>query len=95
MKTQGADLTPFEKSPEQVAYENAVSAWQQQMQLVVEAIQKSGQPFDPAMLPPQPLPAQFGYDPKVQGSSAAAAPTIKTTVNNITRNVSEGSGGGY
>ena len=58
MKTQGADLSPFEKSSEQIAYEQAA---QQHAQLVALAIDK-GQ--DPAALGPAPLPTQFGYDPR-------------------------------
>lgn len=58
MKTQGADLRPFEKSPEQLAYEQALDSWQQ---LVMLALDKG---IDPkATLPPQPLPEQFGYNP--------------------------------
>src|SRR5205823_3514317 len=29
MKAQGADIAPFEKSPEQMAYEQAMGQWQQ------------------------------------------------------------------
>lgn len=53
MKTQGADLTPFEKSKEQMAYEQALGVWQQMKQLSIE----KGVPFND----PQPLPEQFGY----------------------------------
>ena len=83
MKTQGADLSAFEKSPEQVAYEQAGSQWQQ---LAMEAI-KSG--ADPKSLPPQPVPQNYGYDPKTQGSSAAAAPApvVQSRVNNIQTNI--------
>lgn len=62
MKLKGADLTPFEKSQEQVAYEQAVSQWQQ---VAVEAA-KSG-----AQMPPQPKPEEFGYQP----AGAQQAPT--------------------
>lgn len=56
MKTQGADeLSAFEKSVEQQAYEQALGAWQQIAQLAID----KGQPFEQ----PQPLPEQFGYDP--------------------------------
>jgi hypothetical protein len=57
MKTENVDLTPFEKSPEQVAYEQALGAWSQAAQL---AIQK-GAPFSV----PQPVPQQYGFDPKM------------------------------
>lgn len=56
MKTQGADnLSAFEKSPEQQTYEQALGAWQGLAQLAIEKEQEFKQP--------QPLPAQFGYDP--------------------------------
>lgn len=60
MKTKGADLTPFEKSPEQMAYEQALGAWQQ---LATVAMEKG---VDPKQLPPQPLPEQYGYQPATQ-----------------------------
>lgn len=82
MKTQGADLKSFEKSPEQVAYEQALQMWQT---TVLEAA-KAG--ADISKLP-QPVPQQFGYNPAQQGSSAAAAPapTVKQNINNITNNI--------
>lgn len=78
MKTQGADLTPFEKSPQQVAYETASAQW---TQLATIAIEK-GQEFKQ----PQPKPQDYGYDPATQGS-AAAAPRTDTRINNITNNI--------
>jgi hypothetical protein len=84
MKTQGADLKAFEKSPEQVAYEQAVQQWQQ---VVTEGMKQGA---DPKSLPPQPTPQAFGYDPKTQGSSAAAAPApqqVASRTNNITNNI--------
>lgn len=63
MKTQNADLTIFEKPPEQVAYEQAVAAWQQ----VIMQLAKQG--VDPATLPPQPVPANYGYNPQLTQSS--------------------------
>ena len=56
MKTQGSEIDAFEKSQEQVAYEQAVAQWSQ---LATFAIEKE-QPFDI----PQPLPEQFGYNPQ-------------------------------
>lgn len=53
MKTQGAKLTPFEKSKEQVAYEQAFQAWQS---LGLE-FAKKGVEFKQ----PQPTPQQYGY----------------------------------
>jgi len=55
MKTRNVQLKPFEKSPEQIAYEQAVAQW---TQLATLAIEKS-QPFNI----PQPLPQQFNYIP--------------------------------
>ena len=79
MKTQGADLTPFEKSPEQLAYEQAVASWQV---VAMEAVKTGQTP------PPQPTPEQFGYDPRNSGAAAAQAPaTVRNTVNNITNNI--------
>lgn len=63
MKTQGADLAPFEKSPAQMAYEQAGAQWQQTIQMIVEQLVKAGQPIDPKAFPPQPVPEQFGYTP--------------------------------
>jgi len=58
MKTENADLSPFEKSPAQQAYEQAANNWMQLAQLAIE----KEQPFNV----PQPVPQQFGYDPNVQ-----------------------------
>jgi hypothetical protein len=57
MKTKGADLTPFEKSPEQQAFEQAMGSWQQLASLAIE------KGVDPKSLPPQPVPADYKYDP--------------------------------
>jgi hypothetical protein len=53
MKTQGALISDFEKTPEQVAYENASSQWMQMAQLALS----KGQAWNN----PQPTPEQFGY----------------------------------
>jgi hypothetical protein len=55
MKSQGATIDSFEKSPEQLAYEQALGSWQALAQLAIE----KGHEFNQ----PQPLPEQFGYDP--------------------------------
>lgn len=78
MKTRGADLTAFEKSPPQVAYEQAVQQWQQ---VAMEAA-KSG-----AQMPPQPTPEQFGYQPQGVGAGQAATPPPQAKVSNITNNI--------
>lgn len=56
MKTQGADISDFEKPHEQLMYEQAVQSWQQ----TVLAIMKQNPEVQQSQLPPQPLPAQFG-----------------------------------
>lgn len=71
MKTQRADIAPFEKSQPQVAYEQALSSWQQAMQqwalmsqeITIAAI-KQGADTQKLKLPdqpPQPKPEDFGY----------------------------------
>lgn len=50
MKTRGLDLTPFQKSPAQQQYEQALSAWQQAAAMAA----KAGSPFSS----PQPQPSQ-------------------------------------
>ncbi len=57
MKTQGAKIAAFEKSQEQLAYEQAMGAWQQ----VAMAAAEKG--IEPEKVAPQPLPEQFGYNP--------------------------------
>jgi len=82
MKTQGAKLTSFEKSPEQMAYEQAVGAWQQ---AVAGALEKGE--VDPKSLPSQPLPEQYGYTPGgdkqvprgQEGAGTAQKPTAPAT----------------
>jgi len=60
MKTQNADLSPFEKTQAQVAYEQASATWQQAMMAVAE---KGG---DVAKLAgTQPKPADYGWDPNL------------------------------
>ena len=64
MKTENADLTPFEKTPAQIAYEQALMNWSQLAQL---AIQK-GAPFNI----PQPKPQEYGYDPNMMNPASQA-----------------------
>ena len=86
MKTQGADLKAFEKSPAQVAYEGAMGQWSKLAELAIT----KGTEFKQ----PQPTPQQFGYDPAQQGSSAAAAPApqVSQKINNITNNIANNQG---
>lgn len=74
MKTRNADLTPFEKSPQQMAYEQAMGQWQQAAAQVAELAKAATMKIDGVtmqdlqtmvekLLPPQPDPKQFGYQP--------------------------------
>lgn len=72
MKTQGADLTPFEKSPEQVQYEQASQQWKE---TVIEAMKQGA---DSTKLPPQPNPTDYNYAPTKQGGAAASPPAPKS-----------------
>jgi len=72
IKTQGGHIQEFEKSPEQMAYEQALAQWQNAMQMLSEAIKGA----DPVTIekimkdmPKQPTPEQFGYNPQQQGGS--------------------------
>jgi len=64
MKTRNVNLAPFEKSPQQQAYEQATEKWQE----VVMQLAKQG--IDPTKLPPQPKPQDFGYVPGQLNSQA-------------------------
>lgn len=80
MKTKGARITEFEKAPEQLAYEQAVQAWQQ---ATIEMAKAGVREF-----PPQPTPQQFGYQPQgMQASSPTQQPEVASRVNNITNNI--------
>jgi len=62
MEIKGAKLKPFEKPPEQVAYEQAVAQWQQ---LVMQMVKQNPE-TQASQFPPQPTPEQFGYNPQQQ-----------------------------
>lgn len=64
MKTQGAKIGDFEKSKEQVAYEDALRSWQQVAMMYAE----KGMEFKQ----PQPVPQDFGYAPANSNPSVAA-----------------------
>jgi hypothetical protein len=70
MKLKGADLSPFEKSPQQQAYEQAMGQYQQ----MVIQLYKQNPELKPEQLPKQPLPQDYGYDPAKQtGASKSQA----------------------
>jgi hypothetical protein len=64
MKTRNANLSPFEKSPQQVAFEQAMGQWSQMAQLAIEKEQE--------FKVPQPTPQQYGYTPGAPAASQAA-----------------------
>lgn len=68
MKTQGAKISEFEKSQEQLAFEQALNQWQQIATLAIEKDQ------DVDKLPPQPIPQDFGYDPAENKPSPSSGP---------------------
>jgi hypothetical protein len=92
LKTQGGRIQEFEKSPEQMAYEQAVQQWQLAMQTVSESF-KGMEPAEVQklmqQLPPQPQPQQYGYNPQQQGATAVGQPPVEqaTRINNITNNI--------
>ena len=86
MKTQGAPISEFEKPKEQLAYEQAVQAWGAAYAKLLESITviskaAAEEPFDvllqklSKMLPPQPQPAQFGWNPNPQAQQPAQEST--------------------
>jgi len=69
MKTENVDLSAFEKSPQQQAYEQALGAWQA---VSIEAAKKGTAPSAP------PLPEQYGYNPAMQNPAAQGAASVST-----------------
>jgi hypothetical protein len=62
MKIDNVDFTPFEKSPAQQTYEQALNSWNM---VAMEAAKKGAQ-----ISTPMPTPQQFGYDPNMQNPQA-------------------------
>jgi hypothetical protein len=72
MKIKGANIGEFEKSPQQVQYEQAVAQYQQ----LVMQLFKQNPELKQDQLPKQPLPQDYGYDPAKQpGTDSSAQPT--------------------
>lgn len=83
MKQRGADLSPFEKPPEQVQYEQALRAWQtaaeaysKRVDMSPEAIQK--------VLGPMPQPPQTKQSQAAVAQQAATSPTATLSQMNAT-----------
>jgi hypothetical protein len=70
MKTRNVDLKPFEKSQQQLAYEQAVGAWQQTVMEMAK-----NKEITPDKYPPQPKPADYGYTPGAPANQQGSAPT--------------------
>lgn len=89
LKTQGAHIAEFEKSSEQIAYEQAMMQWQQQMAQITQML-KGINPNELQglikQMPPMPQPQQFNYDPAGK-DPFASAPARSNNVNNITNNI--------
>ena len=66
MKTENADLSPFEKSQPQIAYEQALAVWNNLAQIAIE----KGTAFNQ----PQPVPANYGYDPNQEAQNGSVGP---------------------
>lgn len=64
MKTENVNFAPFQKSPQQQAYEQALGAWNQ---VAMAAAQKGAE-----IKTPMPTPEQFGYDPAMSDPEEAA-----------------------
>jgi hypothetical protein len=86
IKTQGGRITEFEKSQEQIAYEQAMAQWQQMVTQIVDTL-KGVEPSQVQelmkSLPPQPTPEQYGYKPGGADPYSAAAPQVENRIYNI------------
>jgi len=75
MKIKGAHISDFEKSQPQQAYEQAMQQWQQ----TVMQLFKQNPQIKQEQLPPQPKPADYGYNPNQQAgtdSNKSGTPTV-------------------
>lgn len=77
MKTRNVDLSAFEKSPQQISYEQAVAAWSNTVQQLAKQM---GDAIDPKKFPPQPTPEQFGYTPGQLPSQQGSAPVSQSQI---------------
>jgi hypothetical protein len=89
MKMRGAKLGPFEKTAEQLAYEQALATWQQAAMQIATAVQEAAKEAEPPMSPeqlqefvnsltrqnPMPQPEQYGFDPAKPQLSKEAVTT--------------------
>lgn len=76
LKQQRADVSSFQKSRAQITYEQAAGQWQQIMQLFAE-----GKAPPDMQMPPQPKPADYGYDPNAKNTGVPTSdPTGKSAI---------------
>ena len=85
LKTQGAKISEFEKSQQQIAFEQAMAQWQQAVAQIAEMLKG----IDPSQvqevmkqMPPQPTPEQFGYNP-AGADPYQQGPKVENRVYNI------------
>ena len=99
MKSRGADITAFEKSEQQKAYEQAMQQWQMAMAALAESL-KGMEPeaMEEALSKavPQPKPEEFGYDPSQPKAVPAEARGGQGTsiLDQVTQALSAEQGGG-
>lgn len=94
-KSQRADVTPFEKSQEQLAYEQAIGQWSQAVNSLATAYsqlkKENGSSYTPEeiqkLLPPQPTPEQFKYDPSAPQVKPSASEATGTVMQKYTATV--------
>lgn len=81
LKTRNVDLKPFEKTPAQIAYEQALMQWQNMAAQVTELAKSVTMKVEGVTLeqikemvkeltPPQPKPQDYGYNPEGQSPGA-------------------------
>lgn len=79
MKARNLDLRPFEKSPQQKAYEQAMAQWQGMATQITELAKSASMKIEGVtmdslqkmikdLIPPQPKPSDYQYDPDENGS---------------------------
>jgi len=90
LKTQGAKVNDFRKSPQQIAYETAMSNWQQALQMVMEGVGtiiKAAAPEQftqlvkefQALIPPMPQASQFGIGQNGPGGSPGGPSSVTSS----------------
>lgn len=90
MKIQGAEIDEFEKASEQIAFEQAMVQWQQ---LVVQLV-KANPAIQPNQYPPQPLPADYNYDPSQNVKSETEDENTNAGLTNLVSAAPTTPGGG-